>query len=186
MDIKALSKLFLRGETVQINDEPLSEEEIRDFLGWRYPPPYQIYNLEVQNVDDAIAFFLTPESGYLAVRDDEGAVVGFCCFGFEGQVPGGDYSVDALDVGIGMRPELTGQGLGYDFVAAVLAYAEERFAPQRLRATIALFNRRSQRVFENHGFRRQSQFAKTTPQGRQYVILIKEVERAEARGVMGR
>ena len=65
-------------------------------------------------MDDAITFFLAPKNGYLAVRDSEGALVGFCCFGFEGQVPGGDYSVDALDVGIGMRPELTGQGLGYD------------------------------------------------------------------------
>ena len=108
--------------------------------------------------------------------DEEDALIGFCCFGFEGQVPGGDYSQDALDVGIGMRPELTGQGLGYDFVAAVLAYAEKTYRPAAAtRHRLPCFNRRSQRVFEKHGFRRQSQFLSTTARPREYVILVKEV-----------
>ncbi len=158
---------------MQIRNEPLTEQEVRDFLNWRYDAPYDIYNLETTDLAGAIAFFLDGDNGYFAVYDEGDTLIGFCCFGFEGQVPGGDYSLDALDVGVGMRPELTGQGLGYNFVAAVLAHAEEAFAPQRLRATIALFNQRSQRVFEKHGFRRQSQFTGTA-RPRQYVILIKE------------
>ena len=105
-----------------------------DYLDWHYEAPYDIYNLNVTDVLDAVSFYLWADSGYFAVRSQEDALIGFCCFGYEGQVPGGDYSQDALDVGIGMRPELTGQGLGYAFVGAVLAYAEQTYAPQSVPA----------------------------------------------------
>ncbi len=158
---------------MHINNGPLTEQDVRDFLDWRYDAPYNIYNMVGESADETIAFFLDEDNGYFALHDEDDTLIGFCCFGVEGQVPGGDYSLDALDIGVGMRPELTGQGLGYDFVAAALAFAEKTFAPQRLRATIAAFNQRSQRVFEKHGFRRQSQFTGTA-RPRQYVILTKE------------
>jgi ribosomal-protein-alanine N-acetyltransferase len=166
---------------MQIRNEPLTELEVRDFLNWRYDAPYDIYNLETTDLASTIAFFLDGDNGYFAVYEEDDTLFGFCCFGFEGRVSGGDYSLDALDVGIGMRPELTGQGLGYDFVGAVLAHAEEAFAPQRLRATIALFNQRSQRVFEKHGFQRQSLFTGTA-RPRQYVILTKESSNGSRQG----
>lgn len=28
--------------------------------------------------------------------------MGYCCFGTDARVPGGDYSADALDIGLGM------------------------------------------------------------------------------------
>jgi ribosomal-protein-alanine N-acetyltransferase len=159
---------------VQIGVETLTEQNVRDFLHWRYDAPYDIYNLEATDLARATAFFLDRNNGYFALHDENNTLIGFCCFGLEGQVPGGDYSLDALDVGIGMRPELTGWGLGYAFVGAVLTYAETTYAPRRLRATIAVFNLRSQRVFEHHGFRPTSQFLSTTTCPREYVILVKE------------
>lgn len=152
----------------------LTKDDVHAFLTWCYDAPYDLYNLNMDDVDSAIAFFLLADNGYLAVRDAHDALIGFCCFGVEGQVPGGDYSRDALDVGIGMKPESTGKGLGHGFVAAVLAYAETTYACDRLRATVAAFNRRSLRVFEKHGFRRQSSFVSDTSQPRDYVILVKE------------
>ncbi len=65
---------------------------------------------------------------------------------------------EVLDVGVGMRPDMTGQGLGCRFVAAVLEFAAQKFAPRILRATIAGFNRRSARVFESLGFERMCRF----------------------------
>lgn len=153
----------------------LTEADVRDLLGWRYDPPYDVYNLDTSAANDTVAFFLAPDNGYFAVRDAESALVGFCCFGYEGQVPGGDYSVAALDVGVGMRPALAGQGRGHGFVGAVLRHAQKMYAPERLRVTVATFNRRSQRVFMRHGFRRHSSFIRTTGQTRAYVILIKEM-----------
>ena len=52
-----------------------------------------------------------------------------CSFGIDAQVPGGDYSAQALDVGLGLRPDHTGQGLGVTFLGAILAFAQERYSP---------------------------------------------------------
>jgi RimJ/RimL family protein N-acetyltransferase len=154
----------------------LTEDDVLDFLAWRYPPPYHIYNLEVDDPTDTVAYFLMAENGYFAVHDDADALVGFCCYGFEGQVPGGDYTLDALDVGIGMRPSLTGKGLGYEYLAAVLDYAMESYQPLRLRATVAAFNRRSQRVFQKHGFLWDSSFVANNAARREFIIWTKEMD----------
>jgi RimJ/RimL family protein N-acetyltransferase len=59
-----------------------------------------------------------------------------------------------------MHPGLVGQGHGSGFVAAILAFAREAFAPQRFRVTIAAFNERSQRTFRKLGFRETSRFTR--------------------------
>ena len=58
----------------------------------------------------------------------------------------------ALDIGLGIRPNLTGHGKGSGFVEAVLDFANKTYSPDRLRVTIADFNRRAQRVWEKAGF----------------------------------
>lgn len=59
------------------------------------------------------------QSYYAALSKDE--LVGFFSFGAEAQVPGGDYdNAKALDIGLGMRPDLTGKSLGLGFVEAGL------------------------------------------------------------------
>jgi RimJ/RimL family protein N-acetyltransferase len=67
-------------------------------------------------------------------------------------VPGGDYSTPALDIGLGVRPDLTGRGLGFDYVNAVIDFAYRTYTPDRLRVTIAAFNARARRVWERAGF----------------------------------
>ena len=164
------------GKTMQITDEALTEHDVRDFLNWRYPAPYQIYNLEVQNVDDAITFFLAPENGYLAVQDNEGSLVGFCCFGLEGQVPGGDYSRRCTRCR--HRHEA-----GTDRARAGLCVCGRSADPCRadLRTATATRHRgrcstgvrsASLRTTVSAG---KSQFLSTTARPREYVILVKEV-----------
>jgi ribosomal-protein-alanine N-acetyltransferase len=103
---------------------------------------------------------------------DEGTLIGFRCFGAEGQVPGGGYDTSALDTGGGLRPELTGRGLGREAIAAGLDYGRRRFAPEAFRVTIATFNIRAQRVVSSLGFRNIGQF-QATADGRSYEILIR-------------
>jgi RimJ/RimL family protein N-acetyltransferase len=63
-----------------------------------------------------------------------------------------------LDVGVGMRPDLTGQGRGVGFVGAVLNYGAIIYRPKTFRATIAGFNQRSLRTFQGLGFEVKEEF----------------------------
>ncbi|HEY8600045.1 MAG TPA: GNAT family N-acetyltransferase [Thermomicrobiales bacterium] len=133
---------------------PPTEADARVILGWRYPRIYAAYNANPSRVSEGIASLLDPANAYLAIFDAADTLCGFCCFGAEARVPGGEYTEPpALDVGLGMRPDLTGAGRGLEFFQAILAEGARRYAPPRFRLTVATFNERARRVYERAGFR---------------------------------
>lgn len=153
--------------------QPMNEVHARTLIDWRYEPPYDIYNLSPDDEAD-IDFFIDPQTGHYSMTNEQGELLAFCCFGREGQVPGGDYSTDALDIGLGVRPDLTGQGRGALFVNAVLDFARRTFSPPMFRVTVAEFNQRALRVWTKAGFRPVQTFSRE-PDGLTFVVLIREV-----------
>ena len=139
--------------------------------GWRYDPPYDIYNLTSDDVESVVQSMLDPQNAYLSITDEQGELVAYCCFGREGQVPGssGTYSywVNVLP----NSPELTGRGLGQEFVNSVLDFARTTFAPCVYRVTVAEFNERALRVWEKAGFQRADRFQRDRDK-RPFVILV--------------
>jgi ribosomal-protein-alanine N-acetyltransferase len=134
--------------------EPMGLEAARAILAWRYEGPYAVYNADPAQLEAGARTWAGPNSGGFALRDAGGEVVGFCSFGADAQVPGGDYAAaGALDVGLGLRPDLTGRGHGLAFVRAILRFGRRRFRPARFRLTVAAFNQRALRVYERAGFR---------------------------------
>lgn len=109
---------------------------------------------------------LDPATQYYAVHDERGDLVGYCCFGPDARVPGGDYSDDSiLDVGFGLRPGLTGRGNGPVFVEAIVSFARTALGRRHLRVTVAAWNRRAIRVYEKAGFRTTLTFTHSSPGG---------------------
>src|SRR5947209_13820236 len=99
---------------------PLTVEDAEAIARWRYQPPYDLYNAGPEEIEAAAQTYADPASCYLGARDDQGTLIAFICFGVEARVPGGDYTEDALDVGCGLRPELTGRGLGPALIQTAL------------------------------------------------------------------
>jgi len=147
---------------------PMDAEAAQELLGWRYPPPYDIYNVPEEADAVAVGFIIDPRNCYYRIDNEARELVAFCCFGEDGRVLGGDYSAPALDIGLGVRPDLTGQGRGGTFVAAVCEFAQRAFAPVALRVTIAAWNGRAQRVWQRAGFAPVGPF--TTPSGLRFII----------------
>lgn len=79
----------------------------------------------------------------LAAVDTGSAVVGFAQLVAEG---------GTVDVGLGLRPDLTGRGLGVRFLEAVLAEARNRHAPERFTLSVAAFNQRAIVAYQRAGF----------------------------------
>jgi RimJ/RimL family protein N-acetyltransferase len=149
----------------------------REIVAWHYEAPYDIYDLGLEDEEQVVNCFLDPENAYHAIFDQTGSLAAYCCFGAEGQVPGGHYSDPALDVGLGVRPDLTGQGLGSAFVCAVLRFAQRELAPAAFRVTVAEFNERAVRVWKKAGFGPVQRFGRTFD-GMPFVVLTREARGA--------
>jgi [ribosomal protein S18]-alanine N-acetyltransferase len=153
---------------------PINEAYARQIINWRYPPPYHIYDLASSDPDDmetAVSYLITPHFQFHCLMDEHDQIVAFCSFGIDGQIPGGDYSVEAIDIGMGVRPDLTGKGLGIHFAQAVVDFASTSFAHSLLRVTIASFNLRAQRVWQKQGFV-QTQTFRAKRNQQTFIILI--------------
>lgn len=131
-------------EALSVSFRVMTQADAVEVSGWRYPPPYDFYDATA-DADD-LAELLDPAlrgGNYLAAVDGSGAVVGFAQLVADG---------GTVDVGLGLRPDLTGRGLGAGFLEAVLAEARRRHAPERLTLSVAAFNRRAIVVYERAGF----------------------------------
>jgi ribosomal-protein-alanine N-acetyltransferase len=161
---------------MDVTFRPMTETDARTVLAWQYDGPFAIYNADPATVEEGTAALLDPANAYFAAVGPDGAVIGYCCFGPDARVPGGNYAEpDALDVGLGLRPNLTGRGRGLAFVRAVLAFGRARFAPARFRLTVAAFNVRAQRVYARAGFGVVSRFTRGgEPGAPEFLLLIEE------------
>lgn len=156
--------------------QTMTEPDAREMLSWQYEPPYAMYSMTTiddADMPDEVAYLLDADNHFYAIYDS-GEMIGHCVFHAEARVSGDSYAEDALDVGIGMRPDMTGQGRGRDITRQVLNFAREQYAPSMYRATIIAWNKRAQAVCLQNGFRQSRRFA--SDDGRQWVVLLKEAE----------
>ena len=125
--------------------EPLSQAQAEEIARWHYPEPYSFYDWEKDSGD--LAELLDPAlrgDAYYAVQGREDQLLGY--FSFRRR----DHGV--LQIGLGLRPERTGQGLGSAFLQAGLEYARSRFEPAEFVLAVATFNRRAIAVYKRAGF----------------------------------
>jgi [ribosomal protein S18]-alanine N-acetyltransferase len=154
---------------------PMDETRAREIATWSYDGPYSLYNMGGDDVEADVAYFTDPANAYYAVTDEQGTLAAYRCFGEDAQVHGGDYQEDALDTGGGLRPDLTGRGLGLQVIEAGLEFGQQRFAPRAFRVTVAAFNERALRVCERAGFQRVQQFRRLDD-GREFVVLLRPAQ----------
>jgi len=125
---------------------PMNEGDARTIAGWHYQEPYTFYDMD-QDADD-LAELLDPRNWtetYYAVVNEPGELVGFFAFKRDG---------DVVEVGLGLRPDLTGRGIGLPFLLAGLDFARAIFSPTTFRLAVATFNTRAIRDYERAGFER--------------------------------
>ena len=91
------------GEAIRIR--ALSDSDREAIATWRYPGELAIYDPR-----GAAAELCAPD--HVAPASADGTLLGYGSFGPEGQVPGGRYDASAIDLGMGLRPDLVGRGLG--------------------------------------------------------------------------
>jgi [ribosomal protein S18]-alanine N-acetyltransferase len=122
---------------------PMSQAEAEAIATWRYCGEYAFYNADW--IPEGLAELLDPaqrRDEYFAARaGDE----------LEGFVQLAPAPGPATEIGLGLRPDLTGRGLGGEFTQAAIGLAREQGAA-RITLAVAAFNLRAIRVYERAGF----------------------------------
>jgi GNAT superfamily N-acetyltransferase len=127
------------------------------------PAAWQVY--------DALEPF-PPDEGYWAVADSQDALLGFCCLGEPARAPGESGHPAVLDIAIGIRSDLSGQGLGVELGRAAVAYARSVALDRRLRTTVPEWNAIGLHVAKQSGFVRSGML---TLGAHRYVVLEQDV-----------
>ena len=149
-------------------------------IAWRYPAPYSAYNLDPQD-PKILAALLRPEYNYHAIlQNDE--VIGFFLLGPDARVCGGTYDESALDIGFGLRPDLTGRGRGSSYFNAVLSYIEGQTPGRLLRATVVAWNQRAIRLCQRAGFRVLGHFISLHEDKKEEYVMLLKTETRQAGG----
>jgi RimJ/RimL family protein N-acetyltransferase len=161
-------------DNLQISYLPAEKQHARAFVNWQYEPPYDIYNCPPEEIGDAVHYNIDPVNNVYAMLDQNEELIGYCSYGRDAQIPDGDYSEEAMDIGMMIKPELTGQGLGAKFAEDVINNGVGKYAPKKLRVTIAAFNKRARRVWEKNGFQQSQNFIRESD-GMEFVILEKDL-----------
>jgi len=123
----------------------MTQADAETISGWHYPEPYSFYDWTADPTD--LAELLDPArrgEAYVAVDDAEGVLIGYFTFK--------EVARRTIAVGLGLRPDLTGKGLGGRFLAAGLDHAKVRFRPKAFVLAVAMFNLRAITVYERAGF----------------------------------
>ncbi|MFC4560122.1 GNAT family N-acetyltransferase [Virgibacillus kekensis] len=137
----------------------MNEKMAQEALNWRYEKPYDFYNNET--TDEAMAEML--DGTYYGIINKDNTLVGFFCTGRSAQVPAGHefgvYEDDYVDLGLGMNPELTGKGNGYDFSSFIVDHIRKVFTDTPIRLSVATFNERAIHLYEKLGFVKKDEFS---------------------------
>ena len=122
----------------------MNQAEAEEIAGWHYPGEYAFYDADF--IPAGLGELLDPaqrRDEYHAARNADGELVGFAQL-----TPAHDGSTE---IGLGLRPDLTGRGLGHAFTGAVMDLARLQGAGP-ITLAVAAFNARAIRVYERCGF----------------------------------
>lgn len=132
--------------------ESMSEEYARQIATWQYGGEYAIYSF----TGDVAAVAELCGGGYFAWLQSGNGPAGYVCAGAPAQIPleagSNVYGAAALDVGIGLRPDLCGKGGGRAFFTEAVQFVQKQYGASALRLTVAAFNKRALRVYQKAGF----------------------------------
>ncbi|MGZ4278882.1 MAG: GNAT family N-acetyltransferase [Solirubrobacteraceae bacterium] len=133
---------------------PMTADDAQEVAAWRYDEPYAFYDWD-RDPDDLVELLDPSQWGrrYFAADDADGRLAGF----FVVKPADG-----VVEIGLGLRPALTGRGVGGAFLDAGLRFAAERFGARRVALAVAAFNHRAITVYERAGFREVRRYEHAT------------------------
>jgi ribosomal-protein-alanine N-acetyltransferase len=139
---------------------PMNEKYANDIVSnWHYDDVYSFYDMAAD--EDDLRIFMDAKNWdniIRAVLNENDELVGWASFYTEN---------DEFWLSLGLRPDLTGQGLGAEFVSECVRYAIAQYKLTRptIKLAVALFNQPAIKVYERAGFIATNKTIRDTPIG---------------------
>jgi ribosomal-protein-alanine N-acetyltransferase len=158
----------LRPENGRMTIAPMRQPEAIEIADrWKYPGEYAFYDMTADPED--YEEIVTPEKRgdrYFSVFSGN-ELTGFFCVEREGP---------DIEIGLGLRPGLTGQGRGKAFLEEILRFVRENYSFEKIKLDVVSFNQRAIKVYERAGFLKTGT-AKVSTNGGVYDFVLMELER---------
>jgi [ribosomal protein S18]-alanine N-acetyltransferase len=123
-------------------------------FNWHYDGEYSFYNMEADKED--LDEFINPEtrgnSMFAVTKNEE--LIAF--LGIE------KAANETCDIGLGMRPDLTGKGKGMGFLKAAIDFVIAEYKPKKITLSVATFNQRAIKIYRRIGFKEIAFFDQET------------------------
>lgn len=118
---------------------------------WKNPDIYSFYDM-TKDIEDYNEF-ISPNlrgDGHYEILDNKMNLSGFLTVSEEDE--------GVLEIGLGMKPELTGNGQGEIFLRDILQYLKSEYDYSSIKLAVVSFNARAIKVYERVGFQIEKTF----------------------------
>ncbi|MCH4170043.1 MAG: GNAT family N-acetyltransferase [Lactobacillus sp.] len=137
---------------------------------WHYEAAYAFY--DAMNDQEDYQELITPQlrgNRYFQVVADA-ALIGFFCLE--------PLTNGKVEIGLGLKPEMTGQGLGIKFLSMIEAFVKTKTDYTMILLSVAMFNLRAQKVYHKAGYQElERKMVNTNQSTYEFVILAKPISR---------
>lgn len=124
---------------------PMSQRDAEEITSWRYEGAYAFYNpgSATNDLTELLDPALRGEHACSVREDFSDDLIGFfVCRNLDSDV----------ELGLGLRPDLTGRGFGESFVREGLHHIRQRYPEADVTLGVAEFNERAVRLYRRIGF----------------------------------
>ncbi|MGB6179554.1 GNAT family N-acetyltransferase [Carnobacterium sp.] len=120
---------------------------------WKYDGEYSFYNMteDPEDYEEIISPILRENNYFQVIINNE--LFGFFVL---------EQTDDIVNMGVGIKPELTGNRLGVQFISLILDFIKENYFIPTVRLGVAKFNIRAQKVYEKVGFTKTREYQQPT------------------------
>jgi RimJ/RimL family protein N-acetyltransferase len=147
----------------------MKPEYANEIIHWHYDGIYSFYDHDGSDPDSYM------DGTHYACINTEGRLIGYFCFGAEARIPTIEpnvYEAGFLDIGLGIRPEHCGHGLGITFLNTGLNYARKHLGAEKFRLSVAAFNERAVKVYARAGFKTVREVTNSYYKNKFYIMTL--------------
>ena len=114
---------------------------------WHYDGQYAFYDMKNDREDyDEIVSPKLRKNNYFQVLDKNDNLVAFFCLDPDKE------KREQVEIGLGLAPNLTGRGLGSEFMSVIENYVKNNYDYQVIILAVADFNLRAIKVYQTAGY----------------------------------